>query len=69
MKGIHEDWWDLQKSMFDPAYDIAARGRAMIDVGERKVATELLTRYMANNAENMLRVGREMLCAGVARAR
>jgi len=63
MKEIHEGWWDLQKGMFGSAYEMAARGRAMIDAGERESASELLTSYMAENTENLLRVGREMLGA------
>ena len=69
MKEIHEGWWGLQKGMFGSAYAMAARGREMIDAGDPKGANEMLTRYMADNAENMLRVGREMLSAGAVRAR
>ena len=41
----------------------------MIDAGDRIAANEMLTGYMAVNAENMLGVGREMLSAGAVRAR
>ncbi|MDP6821988.1 MAG: hypothetical protein QF554_01695 [Dehalococcoidia bacterium] len=68
MKEIHEGWWDLQKNMFSSAYDIAVRGRAMIDAGDSGAASEMLTRYMRDNAESMLNVGREMLNAGTFRA-
>jgi hypothetical protein len=40
----------------------------MIDADDQDGANEMLTRYMADNAENMLRVGREMLSAGAVRA-
>jgi dipeptidase len=69
MKEIHEGWWDLQKGMFGSAYAMATQGREMIDNGDQAGANEMLTRYMAENAENMLRVGREMLSAGAVRAR
>ena len=61
MKEIHEGWWDLQKGMFGSAYVMAAQGREMIDAGDKDGANEMLTRYMADNTDNMLRVGREML--------
>jgi hypothetical protein len=64
MKEIHEGWWDLQKGMFASAYAIAAQGREMIDAGDKDGANEMLTRYMVSNADNMLRVGREMLNSG-----
>jgi len=68
MKEIHEGWWDLQKSMFGSAYDIAARGRSMIDAGETGAASEMLTGYMRDNTEKMLNAGREMLSASAFRA-
>jgi dipeptidase len=68
MKEIHEGWWGLQKGMFGSAYAMAIQGREMIDAGDQDGANEMLTRYMADNAENMLRVGREMLSAGAVRA-
>jgi secernin len=69
MKEIHEGWWDLQKGMFGSAYTMAAQGREMIDAGDTDGANEMLTRYMAGNADNMLRVGREMLSSGTVRPR
>lgn len=69
IKEIHEGWWDLQKGLFWSAYDIATRGRAMVDAGKTKAAAEMLTGYMADNTERMLKVGREMLNAGAVRAR
>ncbi|MDA1256447.1 MAG: hypothetical protein O3C10_01170 [Chloroflexi bacterium] len=69
MKEIHEGWWDLQKGLFGSAYDMAARGRAMINAREPKAAADLLGGYMADNTERMLFVGREMLKSGAVRTR
>ena len=68
MKEVHEGWWALQKALFGSAYDMATHGRAMIDAGETKAAAEMLTGYMADNTESMLKVGHELLSAGTYQA-
>ncbi len=68
MKEVHEGWWDLQKGLFGSAYDMAVQGRVMIDAGETRAAAEMLTGYMADNTESMLKVGRELLNAVTSRA-
>ena len=58
---IQERWKRFQKCLFESAYKIAKAGRELIDDQCQAEAKQLLTKYMAENVEVMLKTVREML--------
>ena len=44
----------LQNELFESAYDVAEKGRNLVANGANGAASELLTKYMAENAQRVI---------------
>ncbi len=53
----------LQDDLFDSAYDIAKEARQLIATGDKDAASELLTKYMAENAQRVISKVKSMVPA------
>jgi len=53
----------LQDDLYDSAYDIAKETRQLIAAGDKDAANELLTKYMAENAQRVISKVKSMVPA------
>jgi hypothetical protein len=53
----------LQNELFESAYDIAEKGRDLIENGSVGLASELLTNYMSENAQRVISKVKSMVPA------
>lgn len=58
---VRAAWAPVQEGLFGSAYDVAREGRRPIDDGQPEEAEAMLTRYMAENTAEMLRVVAELV--------
>ncbi len=58
---VQKKWETLQTQLFATAYQIAKEAKFLMDKGCQNTANQLLTQYMAENVEAMLRTVRGML--------
>jgi secernin len=55
----------LQSELFDSAYDMAEKGRDLVQNGAQGAASDLLTKYMAENAQRVISKVKSMVPASV----
>jgi dipeptidase len=58
---VRAAWRPLQEELFGSAYIMARRARELIDSRRRQEASDILTRYMAENTDRMISKAREFL--------
>ena len=58
---IRAAWRELQGELFESAYEMASRGREMIDSGRPADASKMLTEYMESAVSRMLKHAAELL--------
>ncbi len=61
INATRRSWASLQDELLGSAYEIATKGRELIDSGRREDASKMLTEYMSRNVNRALSVAREML--------
>jgi dipeptidase len=54
---------NLQQELFESAYEVAKNGRELIDNGSDDAATEMLTKFMAENAQRVISKVKSMVPA------
>ncbi len=58
---IRQGWAPLQRELLESAYDVAARGRVLMDDDREAEASSLLNEYMDGNVTSMLDTARSLL--------
>lgn len=52
---LRSEWVEMQQELLVSAYEVAVEGRALIDRGDEKRASKMLTKYMSSSTERVLK--------------